>query len=76
MQFTWCNRFGQLCYAHHTHVTMQEIDAALAAGATLRVMQLSEVIKLRAEGKRLYETGKIVAADKALARVNQLLNLK
>jgi hypothetical protein len=63
-------------YAHHTPITMQEIDAALAAGATLSVMQLSEVMKLRADGKRLYEAGQIIEADKILARAKQLLKLK
>jgi hypothetical protein len=63
-------------YAHHTPITMQEIDAALAAGATLSVIQLSEVMKLRADGKRLYEVGQISEADKTLAKAKQLLNLK
>ena len=68
--------FSSAAYAHHTSITMQEIDAALAAGATLPVMQLSEVMKLRADGKRLYEAGQIVEADKTLAKAKKLLNLK
>ncbi len=63
-------------HAHHTPITMQEIDAALAAGATLSVMQLSEVMKLRADGRRLYEVGQITEADKILARAKLLLKLK
>jgi hypothetical protein len=63
-------------YAHHTPITMQEIDAALAAGATLPVMQLAEVMKLRADGRRLYEAGQITAADTVLAKAKQLLKLK
>ena len=63
-------------YAHHTPITMQEIDTALAAGATLSVMQLSEVMKLRADGRRLYEAGQITEADKTLGKAKQLLNLK
>ena len=67
---------SSVAYAHHTPITMQEIDAALAAGATLPVMQLSEVMKLRADGKRLYEAGQFVEADKALGKAKKLLNPK
>ncbi len=63
-------------YAHHTPVTLQEIDAALAAGASLPVLQLSEIMRLRADGKRLYQAGHIAEADNALAKARKLLHLK
>ena len=63
-------------FAHHTPMTMQEIDAALAAGASLPVLQLSEVMKLRAEGRRLLEAGLIAEADQTLMKAKKLLNLK
>jgi hypothetical protein len=63
-------------FAHHTPMTLQEIDAALAAGASLPVMQLTEVMKLRAEGRRLFEAGQFAEADKALVQAKKLLNLK
>lgn len=71
-----CALASSAAYAHHTPMTMQQIDAALAAGVTLPVMQLSEVMVLRAEGKRLNEAGHIVEAEKALLKAKKLLNLK
>ncbi len=71
-----CALASSAAYAHHTPMTMQQIDAALAAGVTLPVMQLSEVMRLRAEGKRLNEAGHIAEADKALLKAKKLLNLK
>jgi hypothetical protein len=67
---------SSMAYAHHVPITMQEIDAALAAGSTLTVMQLSEVMKLRADARRLYDSGNIAAADETTAKVKKLLNLK
>jgi hypothetical protein len=34
------------------------------------------VMKLRAEGRRLFEAGQLAEADKALAQAKKLLNLK
>lgn len=71
-----CALASSAAYAHHTPITMQEIDTALAAGVTLSVMQLSEVMTLRAEGKRLHEAGHIADAEKALLKAKKLLKLK
>ena len=71
-----CALVSSAAYAHHTPMTLREIDAALAVGASLPVMQLAEVLLLRAEGQRLFAAGQLAAGDQALAKAKKLLNLK
>lgn len=63
-------------FASQCPADMAKIDAALAENPSLSAEQLSEVKKLRAEGKALHDAGNHAESVKVLGEAMAILDIK